>query len=127
MNAPLIMEYSITLQSQHRAMLLCWHIFCWTKQSLKRALAVSTILHGNFLKRALALLQTYNLFYFILFIFCFSVFYVQFYHLKHNNVVLLPHRSSLSQHLIMCSHAGIMKRCRKSLTSEPSLLQILSG
>lgn len=51
------------------------HFLFAQTQSLKRALAVATILHGNCLKRALALLQTYSSSVYLFF--CFSVFYVQ--------------------------------------------------
>lgn len=49
-------------------------------QCVKRALAVATILHGNCLKRALALLQTYNssgvFFLFYLFIYFASLYFM---------------------------------------------------
>lgn len=46
-------------------------------QSLKRALAVATVLHGNCLKRALALLQTYkSSVYFFLFFFFASLYFM---------------------------------------------------
>lgn len=92
-------------------------------QSLKRALAVATIIHGNCLKRDLALLQTYNtsVYFFIFLLLCILCAIFSLETQQRGFAV------AQKQRLIMCSHAGIMKRCRKSLTSEPSLLQILSG